>query len=86
MPPVTTGSLIRIQDTISPTDIGGTVGDVSSRWWMVSLTLPHTGHTLLLVSQLAAVYHSTYSLFNYFLSPHLIPHAFGSKFVVFNDK
>ena len=81
MPPVTTGFWIRVHDTISPTDIGGTVGGVL-RWWMVSLPLPHSGHTLLLVSQLAAVYHSTYFLFNHFLSPH----AISSKFLVVNNK
>ena len=51
--------------------MGGTVGGLSPRWRVVSLPLPHPGHALLPVSQLAAVYHILYIFFFYhFLSPH----------------
>ena len=67
--------LVLGQDNLSPTDVGGTVGGLSPKWQVVSLPLPHSGHTLLLVSQLAAVYHI---LFFSFLFYHLLsPHATG---------
>ena len=70
MPPL---YLVLGHDTLSPTDVGGTVGGLSPKWQVVSLPLPHSGHALLLVSQLAAVYHILFiffSFFYHFLSPH----------------
>ena len=65
MPPL---YLVLGHDTLSPTDVGGTVGGLSPRWQVVSLPLPHSGHTLLLVSQLAAVYHILFIFFSFFIT------------------
>ena len=64
--------LVLGQDNLSPTDVGGTVAGLSPKWQVVSLPLPHSGHALLLVSQLAAVYHILFIFFSFyhFLSPH----------------
>ena len=60
MPPL---YLVLGHDTLSPTDVGGTVGGLSPKWQVVSLPLPHSGHALLLVSQLTALYHIFYVFF-----------------------
>ena len=65
MPPL---YLVLGHDTLSPTDVGGTVGGLSPKWQVVSLPLPHSGHTLLLVSQLAAVYHILFIFFSFFIT------------------
>ena len=57
--------LVLGQDNLSPTDVGGTVDGLSPKWQVVSLPLPHSGHTLLLVSQLAAVYHILFIFFSF---------------------
>ena len=54
------------QDTLSPTDVWGTVGGPSPMWWVVPLPLPHSGDALLLVNQLAAVCH-TFNFLNFLL-------------------
>ena len=80
MPPL---YLVLGHDTLSPTDVGGTVGGLSPKWQVVSLPLPHSGHALLLVSQLAAVYHILFIFFSFFITFFHLTLLVGSHSALF---